>query len=112
MSYTSAITFLASAERTEDGSSGEQNLYFADEVLVFLDVTAVGGTSPTLDMTIQTKDANGNWYDLDTFTQATGAGKQARGITIFGQDLRIVYTIGGTTPAVTFSVTGIAKTRG
>lgn len=109
MARTSFITFLPSAARTASGSSGEFNLYDHDEALVFLDVTAASGTTPTLNVTIQTKDPAGNWYDLVSFTQRTAAGKEAKPVSVFGETLRIAYTVGGTTPSFTFSVTGIGK---
>lgn len=111
MARTSFVTFLPSAARTASGDSGEFNLYDMDEVLVFLDVTAVSGTDPTLDVKVQTKDPNGKWYDLASFAQKTATGQEAKAITVFGESLRISYTIGGTTPSFTFAVTAIAKAR-
>ncbi|QNB45842.1 hypothetical protein BR63_05645 [Thermanaerosceptrum fracticalcis] len=111
MAYTSNITFLASAARTASGESGAMNLYDAEELLLFLNVKAASGTSPTLDVKVQAKSPEGDWYDLASFTQATAAKKEAKAISGFGQDVRISYTIGGTSPSFTFAVTGIAKHR-
>ncbi len=112
MAYTSKVTFLSSAARTSSGQSVELNLSYGDEVLVFLDVTAVSGTSPTLDVKVQTKGPDGKWYEIASFAQKTAAGNEAKAITNYGEILRVAYTIGGTTPSVTFSVTGVVKTRG
>lgn len=112
MAYTSKVTFLSSAARTTSGESGELNLSYGDEILVFLDVTAVSGTSPTLDVKVQTKGPDGKWYDIASFAQKTGTGNEAKAITNYGEILKVVYTIGGTTPSFTFSVTGVVKTRG
>lgn len=112
MSYTTYHTLLPSAARTTSGESGVIDLGFADEAIVFLDVTAVSGTAPTLDVKIQVADPNGAYYDLASFTQVTAVGRQARQISNFGQKAKIVYTIGGTTPSFTFSVTAISKTIG
>lgn len=111
MARTSFVTFLPSAARTESGNSGEFNLYDHDEALVFLDVTAASGTDPTLDVKVQTKDPNGKWYDLVSFTQKTDVGQEAKAVTVYGETLRIAYTIGGTEPSFTFAVTAIAKAR-
>lgn len=112
MSYTTYHTFLASAARTASGESGVIDLGFADEAIVFLDVTAASGTSPTLDVKIQVADPNGAYYDLASFAQKTAAGREAKQIANFGQNAKIVYTIGGTTPSFTFSVTAISKNIG
>lgn len=111
MARTSFVTFLASAARTVTGNSGEFNLYDHDEALVFLNVTAASGTSPTLNVKVQTKDPNGDWYDLVSFTQATAAAKEAKPVTVYGETLRIAYTVAGTTPSFTFTVTAIAKAK-
>lgn len=111
MARTSAYTFLPSAARTVSGNSGEFNLYDMDEVRVYLNITAVSGTAPTLDIKIQSKGPDGQWYDIESFTQKTATGQDSRAITVFGETLRISYTIGGTTPSFTFAVTAIAKAR-
>lgn len=111
MARTSYITFLPSAAVTASGNSGELNLYDHDEALIFLDVTEASGTSPTLDVTVQTKDPNGKWYDLVSFAQKIAVGQEAKAISVYGENLRIAYTVGGTTPSFTFSVTAIAKAR-
>jgi hypothetical protein len=43
---------LPSAARTSSGNSGAFNLYDHDELLVFLNVTSVSGSSPTLDVKV------------------------------------------------------------
>lgn len=108
MARTSFVTFLPSVERSAGAEtySGEFNLYDHDEILIFLNASAVGGT---LDVKVQTKDPSGEWYDLATFSQLSAAGKEAKAITVFGETLRIAYTV-GTSPA-TFEVTAIAKAR-
>lgn len=93
-------------------------------LLVLLDITAVSGTLPTLDISLQ--------YLLETtvprvvtvagalFVQKTVAGQDTLlvypGITVtanrqvssaLGRDLSLLCTIGGTTPSFTFSVVGV-----
>lgn len=82
---------------------------WASELLLFLNVTAASGTSPTLNVKVQAQDPAGNWYDILSFTQATAATKEAKQLSIFGDKIKVVYTIGGTTPSFTFSVTAVAK---
>lgn len=91
-------------------------------VWLFLDVTAVAGTSPTLDVTIERFDpASETWVAIPgaVFTQKTGVSTDE--LTIYptmtaaandivrehiGEQFRAVATIGGTTPSVTFSLGG------
>lgn len=109
MARTSFVTFLPSAQRAAgaEAYSGEFNLYDHDEVRVYLNITALAGA--TLDVAVQGKDPAGEWYDLETFTQKSETGKDSKAITVYGESLRIKYTVG--TNPVTFSVTGIAKAR-
>jgi hypothetical protein len=67
-------------------------------------VTAKSGTSPTLDCKITHSADNSTYADLVTFTQATGLTQEvktvAKGTTV-NRYLKVVYTIGGSTPSFT-----------
>lgn len=74
-----------------------------------LDVTAKSGTStPTLTVAIQSrKNAAASWNTIGTYTPATDVGQQED--TWHGPVARLVratWTVTGTTPSFTFSVTG------
>lgn len=102
-----------------------------DSVLVGLFVTTATGTTPTLDLYIQTLGPDGNWYDMYHWAQQTAATTAANqvfvglsctgqrtigvvgsktvaantlGVGFMGQSVRLAYTIGGTSPSFTFSV--------
>lgn len=110
MATKGIITFLPSASRTSSGNSG--NAIFAGEnkeAIVYLDVTAVTGTSPTLDVVIQDTIDGTNFDTVDSFTQATTTGREVKRINNFSRYMRISYTIGGTTPDFTFSVKAYIK---
>lgn len=111
MSYTSPFTILASAARTETVTSGAIDLSDQDEAILFLDVTAVSGTSPTLNVKIEVQNPLGDWYEIAAFAQKTATGKEAKQVTIFGSKLRVNCVIGGTSPSFTFSLTAIAKRK-
>ena len=72
-----------------------------------LHIVAASGTSPTLDVKVQSDDNAGFASPTDriTFTQATGTGAQFDSVAgaITDDYWRIVYTIGGTTPSFTFA---------
>lgn len=101
------VVVLASASRTASGDSGRiGEVDDAKAASFFLDVTAAAGTSPTLDVVVETKDpASGKWFTIATFTQATGVTSERVAVTEnMGHDVRVSYTIGGTGPDFTFSV--------
>lgn len=124
-------TLVASAARTTSADSGFLNLQTGKaftEAVFELDVTAQSGTTPTLNVYIQSLLPDGvNWDDVVAFTQiaaATGrrvarlsglanteaaandaalaAGSMRSGP--FGPVLRVKWVIAGTTPSYTFSV--------
>jgi hypothetical protein len=77
-------------------------------------VTAASGTTPTLDVKLQTsKDGSGTglgaWRDVASFAQATGAASERKSFSGLDRFVRAVATVGGTTPSFTFSVKGETK---
>lgn len=115
-------TLVASAARTVSGDSGELSALertidqpaaagrIANRIRAQLDVTAAAGTSPTLDLVVEDTLDGTNWNVVGTFTQRTAAGRQV--IDIAGQfapRLRVRWTIGGTSPSFTFSVTAVGS---
>jgi hypothetical protein len=117
-----------SAAYTASGVSAVQQPNAAyDELLFFLRVTAVGGTSPTLNVFVDLSDDGGTtWYQaaqlgptniaaVPAQTQgaypagytATLQGASSNGS--WGDTYRVRYQIAGTSPSFTFQVTAIAK---
>jgi hypothetical protein len=84
--------------------------------VLYLDVTAASGTTPTLDIDLEVKDPlSGQWFTLVSLTQATGVTTQrlATGLADLADVVfRAVWTIGGTTPDFTFSLCFVVKDRG
>jgi len=75
-------------------------------VAVF-ELTAAGGTSPTLDAEVQTSWDGTTWHTVASMTQLTGAGtqKEIKTIATLGPQVRSVVTPGGTAnPDVTGNV--------
>lgn len=115
-----AVAQLASAARTASGTSEGTFLPEQyDELIIYLDVTAVSGVGPTLDVIYEVSpdddtvaDASARWFTHTTFTQATAATKAVKLVTTPGQRGRIRYTIAGTTPSFTFRVDIEGKWRG
>jgi len=69
-------------------------------------VTAVTGTNPTLDVSIEESDDSGtNWYNVYTFPRITGVGiYRSPRLNINGNRIRYVQLVGGTTPSFTRSL--------
>lgn len=95
-----------SAARTTSGSSAEAAGYAAATTLrAQLNVTAVAGTSPTLNVVIEDSLDGTNWNTIGTFAQKTANGREVINVTTpFADRVRISWTIAGTTPSFTFDV--------
>ena len=100
---TGAVTSTAT-------SSAIDLLEYDGDVLLVLDCDAGTGTSPTLDVKITNSDASSGTYgDLSgaTFTQVTGSASMQT--LVISKDsaeryIKIVQTIGGSTPSFTYSI--------
>ena len=109
----SLLTLVPSAAQTSSGIGSAVEVGEYIQLLVTLNITAMSGTSPSVEVYLETSDDDGTtWYTLPNgnFTSATSVGQQVMQITApFGNYLRAVYTLGGTTPSVTFAVKAVAK---
>lgn len=108
--FGDSITVIGSTTATASGNgpavpSGPYNTF-----RLTLNVTDASGTTPTMTVTIQTSaDGSTNWTTLGTaFNAATAVGTQRKVLSGADRFIRAQYTIGGTTPSFTFSVTGQA----
>lgn len=97
---------VPSAARTASGNSGVLRGWgVASKLRVQLNVTAAGGTSPTLDVVVEDTLDGTNFNTIGTFTQRTAAGRQVIDITgLFTDQLQVRWTVGGTSPSFTFTV--------
>ena len=79
---------------------------FGSEYQVNIPVTAVSGTTPTMDVVIQeSDDAGTNWFDVYHFPRITAAGMyRSPKLPLKGNRVRYVQTIAGTTPSFTRSI--------
>lgn len=104
-------TLHASAARTATGNGSTVHIT-GDSGVMFIDCSAASGTTPTLDVKLQGYDPiSGNWFDTgDSFTQLTTTGSERVEVaSLPDADVRVVYTIGGTSPSFTFSVSFVSK---
>lgn len=75
-----------------------------------LDVTAVSGTNPTLDVMLQTRrDSTDTWRNVQAFAQKTSVSSERSVFPGIDRQVRLVSTLGGTdSPSFTFKVSGDA----
>lgn len=74
-----------------------------------LTISAASGTTPTLDVTIQTSKDGTTWRTVAAFAQKTAAGTERKSFPALDRFIRASAVIGGTTPSFTYSVAGEAK---
>ena len=105
------VAGVATAAVTSTATSSSIDLLEYDgDVMLILDSAAGGGSSPTLDIKLTESDATGGTYtDLSgaTFTQVVDAASmQTLAINKDSSKrfIRIMQTIGGSSPTFTFSI--------
>jgi hypothetical protein len=108
----------ATAARTTTGSATGVDVQARDgDLYLVLDSAAGTGTTPTLDVTVESSDTLGGAYTAITgaaFTRVTTTASQ-QSLTISKDEarrfIRVTYTIGGTTPSFTFSVNAVGVNK-
>lgn len=109
MHYATPLNLKPLAETTENGSAVLNVAEYLEGQLA-LNVTAAGGTNPTLDLVVEVSlDRGATWFTHTTFTQATGAGKALKLLTNLGERIRVSWTLGGTDPTFTFGIDFVGK---
>lgn len=106
----SVVSVRASAAATATGQSNAFPTGTGDDLDVFIDLTAVSGTSPSMTVNVEWSNDNSTWFvadPVDAFTALTATGKKVKQFTVKGQYARLNYTITGTTPSFTFSATAL-----
>lgn len=100
-----AVADLASAARTTTGNGTAFDTSSVDNINSTLVITAASGTTPTLDLVLQTTADGTNYYTAGTFAQQTTTQTGlARVFGDLGDFSRWQWTIAGTTPSFTFRV--------
>lgn len=105
----SAGDIVAKSARTVTGNSGWIDVGDAREVVAQLDSAAGTGTTPTLDVKVQTSfdgtDATAVDVLTGAFTQvAAAASAQIKSLSTVHRYVKVVWTIAGTTPSFNFGV--------
>lgn len=101
----------ASAAETATGADTAVELGDCATVRLVLNVSAVSGTTPTLDVTVETSADNGvadAWRTLGTFAQKTVVAAERKSFGGCDRWVRTRRVVGGTTPSFTYDITGEA----
>lgn len=100
------IADVASAGLTTTTTTAPRQPTFGISYSVSIPVTAVTGTTPTLDVSIEESDDTGvNWFKVYDFPRITAPGiYRSPLIRIVGNRIRYVQTVGGTTPSFTRAI--------
>lgn len=100
------IVDIASAAITTTTTTANINPSYGVSYQVNIAVTAVSGTNPTLDVSIEeSADGGVNWFKVYDFPRITGVGSyNSPAMPMTGTLLRYVQTVGGTTPSFTRSI--------
>lgn len=115
MSFTNGftrqlVTVRASAASTASGTGAGFPTGYQNTLDIFLDVTAVSGTSPSMTVTVEWSNDNATWFGADTpdtFTAITAAKKVVKEFAVKGNYARLNFAISGTTPSFTFAATAL-----
>lgn len=78
-------------------------------VEALINVSAATGTSPTLTPTLQVSNDGVTWYNAVVGAVMNGVGSQRLQCVSLAAYARISYTVGGTTPSLTTSITILAN---
>jgi hypothetical protein len=97
---------VASSALTTTTTSATLTPTFGCSYSVNIPVTAVSGTSPTLDIQVQeSADSGTNWYPVYDFPRITTTGSyNSPQLTLTGNRVRYVQTVTGTTPSFTRAI--------
>jgi hypothetical protein len=100
------IADVASAALTTTTTTAAFTPTFGTSYSVSIPVTAVTGTTPTLDVAIEESDDSGtNWFKVYDFPRITGTGiYRSPLIRMVGNRVRYVQTVAGTTPSFTRAI--------
>lgn len=103
------VTLLPSAARTATFNGDSVEVGDRGTLRLDLAITAMSGTTPTLQVQIETrKNSSDTWRTVDAFPVQTATGTTRKTFTGLDRLVRAVSSIGGTTPSITYSLGGEA----
>lgn len=94
------------AVRGTNGAGAAVPVESAHTARLTLDVSAAGGGTPTMTVTVETSEDAASWRSVGAFPAVTAAGQQRRSFSGLDRFVRASWALGGTTPTFTFAVAG------
>lgn len=120
MAYNQETTVITHAAAAAGVTGTDCNSANSNGLLLFINITAITGGSPTLQVTIQGRGPAGAYYNILASAALTATGltvlRVYPGLTaaanltandILPAGYRVVTVIGGTTPAVTATISAV-----
>lgn len=106
MAYESFLIEASSAKTVNGNGATQGPPLIGSKIAIALDVTAVSGAGATMTASVQWSHDGTAWHDCDpanNFTAITAVGKKVKLFDMLAPFYRLAWTIGGTTPSLTFS---------
>jgi hypothetical protein len=103
-----SVVPVPSTTQTATGSGTGFSMETAATLRLTLNITAVSGTTPSMTVNVQTSEDGSTWTAVASFAAATAVSTQRKVFTGLDRYARVTWTISGTTPSFTFSVSGEA----
>lgn len=104
--YGDPVSLASSAARTATGTGSPVFTGEADTARLTLSVTAASGTTPSATVAVQTSVDASTWATVGSFTAATGVTSERKVFSGLDRYVRASWTITGTTPSLTFALSG------
>lgn len=111
LNFPQIVADVASAALTTTATTAAVTPTFGTTYVINIPVTAVSGTNPTLDVGVDESDDSGtNWYRVYDFPRITATGMyRSPPLTLRGNRIRYVQTVGGTTPSFTRAINRLQR---
>lgn len=104
------VTLVPSAARTASFTSDVYEVGDKGTLRLSLALSAISGTGASLHAQVETREAygSGTWRVVDAFGPLTATGTTVRSMSGLDRFVRVVSTIAGSGPSITFALTGTA----
>lgn len=107
---TEKLDLATSAARTSNSTGSSVTVERFIEGRIFLDTTAVSGTTPSMTVRLEDSWDGSTWWNHTNFSAVTAATQKAVSLTTFGKYLRTKWNMTGANASFTFSVVFQGKT--
>lgn len=106
LAFPGSVTDITSGAITTTTTTASPVPTAGVSYIINIPVTAVSGTNPTLDITVQESDDTAtSWFTVYDFPRITATGNyRSPKLSFAGNRIRFIQTVGGTTPSFTRSV--------